>query len=60
MEPRLEHIARTLIDSGDYRIIRRLGAPSEYHRVGDTPASLLLGFRFFRDPVATPQTRPGF
>src|SRR6266850_5083428 len=37
MEPPLEHIARTLIESGDYRIVRRLGAPSEYHRPDNTP-----------------------
>jgi DNA polymerase-3 subunit epsilon len=37
MEPPLEHMARMLLDSGDYRILRRLEPQAEYHRADDSP-----------------------
>jgi DNA polymerase III subunit epsilon len=37
MEHSLEHMARSLIESGDYRIVRRLEPRTEYHSADDTP-----------------------
>jgi|SRR5215470_7024149 len=37
MDRTLEDMARTLIESGGYRIIRRLGPQTEYHPRDDTP-----------------------
>ena len=35
MDPPLEHMARMLLDSGDYRILRRLEPQAEYHQADD-------------------------
>jgi len=37
MEDSLEHMARTLADSGDYRILRRLASQTEYHSADNIP-----------------------
>jgi DNA polymerase-3 subunit epsilon len=37
MESSLEHMARTLADSGEYRILRRLGSQTEYHLADNSP-----------------------
>ena len=37
MEPTLEQMARSLIESGDYRVTSRLGPQDEYHPPDDTP-----------------------
>jgi DNA polymerase III subunit epsilon len=37
MEPTLEQMARSLVESGDYRVTSRLGAQSEYHPPDDIP-----------------------
>src|SRR5215469_2066318 len=37
MEPTLEQMARSLIESGDYRVTSRLGPQDEYHPSDDTP-----------------------
>ena len=37
MEPTLEQMARSLVESGDYRVTSRLGPLTEYHRPDNTP-----------------------
>jgi DNA polymerase III subunit epsilon len=37
MEDSLEHMARTLADSGQYRIMRRLASQTEYHSADNIP-----------------------
>ena len=37
MDRTLEDMARTLVESGGYRIIRRLGPQTEYHSPDSTP-----------------------
>jgi hypothetical protein len=37
MEPTLEQMARSLAESGEYRVTSRLGTPTEYHPADDTP-----------------------
>ena len=37
MEPTLEHMARLLAESGDYRVTSRLGTLTEYHPADDIP-----------------------
>jgi DNA polymerase III subunit epsilon len=37
MERTLEQMARSLVESGDYRITSRLGQPTEYHPADDIP-----------------------
>src|SRR5215467_7902930 len=37
MEPTLEQMARSLVESGDYRVTSRLGTLTEYHPADDTP-----------------------
>ena len=37
MEPTLEQMARSLVESGDYRVTSRLGTLTEYHPPDDTP-----------------------
>ena len=37
MEPTLEQMARSLVESGDYRVTSRLGPQDEYHPPDDTP-----------------------
>jgi DNA polymerase III subunit epsilon len=37
MEPTLEQMARSLVESGDYRVTRRLEPQAEYHPPDDTP-----------------------
>ena len=37
MEPQLEQMARSLIESGDYRVTSRLEAQAEYHPPDDVP-----------------------
>jgi DNA polymerase III subunit epsilon len=37
MDPALEQIADALVESGDYRVIRRLEPRTEYHPADDTP-----------------------
>ena len=53
-EDSLEHRARTLADSGDYRLIRRLEPPTEYHPADDTP-KLIAAVVY----VETTGTNPG-
>src|SRR5215471_21382361 len=37
MEPTLEQMARSLAESGEYRVTSRLGTLAEYHPPDDTP-----------------------
>src|SRR5215471_16017729 len=37
MEPTLEQMARSLAESGEYRVTSRLGTPTEYHSPDSTP-----------------------
>src|SRR5580693_7039401 len=37
MEPTLEEMARSLAESGDYRVTSRLGPLTQYHSPDDTP-----------------------
>ena len=37
MEPTLEHMARSLVESGEYRVTSRLGPRAEYHPPDDGP-----------------------
>jgi DNA polymerase-3 subunit epsilon len=37
MEPTLEEMARSLVESGDYRVTSRVEAQAEYHPPDDTP-----------------------
>jgi hypothetical protein len=40
MEPILDQMARSLVESGDYRILRRLAPPTEYHPPDNSPKLL--------------------
>jgi hypothetical protein len=52
MEPSLEDMARTLVESGHYRVTSRLQTPAEYHPPDSSPAvASLLG-------SMTPANRP--
>ena len=37
LEPTLEQMARSLVESGDYRVTSRLEPQAQYHRADDTP-----------------------
>jgi hypothetical protein len=37
MEPQLEQMARSLVESGDYRVTSRLEPKAEYHQADDSP-----------------------
>jgi DNA polymerase III epsilon subunit-like protein len=37
MDPTLEQMARSLVESGHYRVTSRLGSLAEYHPPDDTP-----------------------
>jgi len=42
MEPTLEQMARSLAESGDYRVISRLEPQTEYHPPDNSPSRLSL------------------
>jgi hypothetical protein len=44
MEPTLEQMARSLVESGDYRVTSRLEPQAEYHPPDSRPKPYSLGF----------------
>src|SRR5215469_5423777 len=43
MEPSLEQMARSLVESGNYRVSRRLEQQTEYHPPDDVPKLIAAG-----------------